>query len=694
MHDHPGVSTTLTMDEPAVQYRVAELALRRRNLLYLFPGQSDQATVEKFLGDMALLGYRVEDDQLPLIATADPRSLGVVVDRAREITGFNSAHLPTLNPDFRNTVPGLTESQLYARALAHYFYRGLGIQWLSPAPPEGVLAGTPLENRTPRPVRIATDADIAEIAASLIASSQPFSTTDADDIRALGAFIPQAVDVPIRENLALLAAHRVGGLDWAPLLKTPTDVLRVASELSGGDRSLGINTKFKLRRADRRFVVKLLEPLLSDENLHYIQAEEERWKRLMRALHPQEYPWAERVNEVRAMVHGPRHAWPKAHEWQIEDAVARRDHETLQALFAANPGDFARRLHALWRAMPADRDWLTAQFRHHAPDVSARVLVQMWNFFNSARSDELPYRVVMPKRSGSQAMYVLNTLAPGEDYTPIIEAIEHGLHGRLAGRRFRIETDMAHVVGGDPAARVTIPLGVRSASSGTRTVGRGTRIPVGDGAELRFFLHWRGQFVDLDLTAYFTNEDGSKLNAISYTNLRDDETRSFHSGDITHAPEGAAEYIQLHVASLLAEGYRYVVLNCFSYSRTLFANVEDAQIGILGGANLSTGQDFEASEVVARIDLTTPSFHATPAVVDLARRELIWLDWTVPVSDQVPVNVESTYNEIQLLLDNARHSAYMDVATYLRLAGADITDSPDAKALDPFHTEAILALLS
>lgn len=703
-HSQPRVTTTLTQTEPLRQYRIAELALRRRNLIYLFPGESSLETVHTFLYDMALAGYRVDDDQIDLLFTADSRSLGVVVDRARAITGAHSADLPTLNPDFRNTVPGLPETELYRRALLHYLYRNFGVQWLPPRPPEGVLNQAPLVGRTLRPARVAHNGDIADIAAHLVMSSQPFSETDAADVVAVGPFVDKPSDVPVRENLALLAARRIGGHDWAPFLKSPTDVLRVASELSGGDRSLGRNTRFKLRRADRRYIVAALQHVLErewEQSLIDVTRHEERWKRLLHTLHPQEYPWADRVGALREMVHGPGVDTGLSREAAVEQAVGEGDVDKLIAVLRENPGDFARRLHAVTRQLPQHRDAIIRAFREVAPDVAPRVLVQMWNFFYSRPVEELPFRVVLPKRNGSTAKVIVNSLSADVDYRPIIEAIEHGLAGRLAGRRFRIESDLP-----DAARRLTIPLGVRSASSGTRTVGRGSMLPIGYGRHVRFFLHWRNvdnRATDLDLTALYLSADGEKKNRIAYTRLRDDDISSFHSGDITTAPNGAAEYVQFDIDAALRAGYRYVVLLCFSYSLTRFKDIPEAQIGVMAGADLTTGADFEASEVVVRIDLTTDSYQATPAVIDLQTRQLLWVDWSAQVSERAPVNIETNLSSAQLLLDNIRGSASMNVDTYLRLTGAEIVEdtatgqnagATPVEVLDPFHTETLLRLLS
>lgn len=678
--------------------RLAEIALRRRNLLYVVPGSSSPDQVHTCLYELALLGYRVEDEDVDALAAVDPQSLPDVVAAAKEITGLSKAKKTTLHPDFRATVPGMSDDELMLSAVLHYVYGSAGYQWLPPRPPAEVMQREPLQVRTLRPVRTGNGADITSISEALVASSQPYSDVDAADVRTLSPFVPAAVDVPIRENLAFLAAIRAGGHDWTPFLKTPTDVLRLASELSGGSRSLGENTRFRLRRADRPRVMAALEDVLQrgewTEHLHDVQRNIERWKRLFRALHPQEYRWAERTNAMRDLVHGSGIDIGPAREHRIEQLVAAGDIDALLPLLAENPGDFARRLHALVRHLPQHRNAIVQAFRAIAPQVAPRVLVQMWNFFNSERMQTMPYRVVLPRRAGSGTSFILNTLSLDEDYSDIVAAVEYGLSGRLAGRSFFFDEPFPSA-----SQRLAIPLGLRSASSGTRTAGRGSRIALGDNRYMRFFLHWRNKperSVDLDLTAFFASEDGKKERHISYTYLRDEETGAFHSGDLTSAPNGAAEYIQLDIEATKAAGYRYLVLLCYAYSGGPFDTVPEAQIGVMTNRTISAGEDFEASEVIARIDLTAKSNYATVAVIDLERRELVWVDWNTKVHVNAPINTETTRTETQVLLDNVRGNATMSIATYIRLAGGTLLSEPadPSHTLDPFHTEEVLKLLS
>ncbi len=77
----------------------------------------------------------------------------------------------------------------------------------------------------------------------------------------------------------------------------------------------------------------------------------------------------------------------------------------------------------------------------------------------------------------------------------------------------------------DPAvAKVLMPDQLRSTATGLLQGQRATRLPLGDGAVPRMFVHWRqpeGQASDLDLSMQVLGEDFSPLAQISWTSLAD-----------------------------------------------------------------------------------------------------------------------------------------------------------------------------
>ena len=102
----------------------------------------------------------------------------------------------------------------------------------------------------------------------------------------------KATEIKVRENKAIINAARVrNGL--APTIDTPTDVLRVAAELSGGDVTLTRPTRFRsLPRAQRRVLLGALDTVAPGK-LVDVTRYAEQWKRLGEWLHPHE--WASRT---------------------------------------------------------------------------------------------------------------------------------------------------------------------------------------------------------------------------------------------------------------------------------------------------------------------------------------------------------------------------------------------------------------
>lgn len=673
--------------------RLAHLALRRRRLLHLESGQATRTEVLAFLTALSELGFTLAPADLPALPQSSPASLEVFLTAARQLLGAGAQHYPALHADFTRTVPAASEAELYGSALLHYLSASFGENW-RPTEVRGIVEAL----RGTRCVELAgaRTADLRDLADTLIGSSQPFSADDAADVVALDPYVTRLVPVPVKENLALLVAKQVGGQDWEGLLRTTTDVLRVAAELSEGDRSLTRPTRFRLPRRDRRRLIRLLEQVLQqgewERHMGEMHRHREPWKRLLHCLHPQEQPAAERVNAVRHMIHRtplvPAPRPPLSREEQIARLRVAGDPAALVDILSADPGDYARRLHALLRGRLEHRTELVAGFRAIAPQVSARVLVQMWNFFHSPREAEMPYRVVLTKRGGARGTFLRNTLH-GE-YADVIAAIEAGLAGRHAGTVLRVESDLQ-----DALSSCAVPLGVRSAAAGKQALGRGSRVSLGDRPWVRLFLHWRnppGRRVDLDLSAYLVGADLASARHISYTNLREPELGVYHSGDVVTAPEGAAEYIDLDLAAAQAAGIRYVVVLAYSYSRVAFAHLPEGQIGVMTRLDAHSGAHFEASEVVLRSDLTSASLALTPAVVDVARRELIWVDWALSVDPERQVNVENSASSLTVLLQSATQGRVMTVGEFLALTGAQLSADAE-RVLDPLHCETVAALI-
>ena len=681
------------------------------------PQRSSDAGVDTALTTLRALGYRLSTPAREVLIHPE-QAWALVNAAARLSSGSPSAEYRPFYPDFPIQVRTASEATLLVNAALHYLGDVVGVRILPdyrPSPREPL----PGDDGALTELGLATTQDLERIVADLIAQATPFSAQDRADLTALRDFGPEAAPrVAVKENLAVLTVT-FPDLDFSASYRTVTDVLRLAVAMAGGDVSLAEPCRFpSFSRAQRRRLLGLLDAVgqVQDgrDSAEEMARRCERWKRLARHLRPGDY--ARRFPRATALLHQVASGDAEAgFTSRLEEALVRRDVESALRLLSARPGVFARRLNQLLRLCADDvaRERVVAEFARVAPEVSLPVLVRLWEYFSSPGPDALPWRVVAIKAAtGTKTTLIPSTRRPGPADAAVVRAVEEALRQRK--RLGRIAVDQGMYEG------YTAPVGLRSASPGMRTAGRGTRLPLPEGETIRFFLHWRDlpeappeapgpagpaaaedrdTRVDLDLSAFFVSEDFARTEQIAYYNLR--STAAVHSGDLTSAPDGAAEFIDVTLAEALRQGWRYVVMTVHSFSHHRLSEVPECWAGAMArGADPQSGEVFEASTVMQRLDLISPTFNATPFVIDLAERRLIWWDLPVGVGEHQVANLDLSSNRVLAHLLDLLEGQRMPLAHLLGLLADVVVEDPDEAQLVfgeggilPWQTERILALL-
>ena len=676
------------------------------------PERGTDAGIETALTTMRALGYVLSAPARE--ALASPEAAWALVNAAARLTsGAPTAEYRPFYPDFPVQVRDTSEATLLVNAALHYLGDVVGARilpayWPSPREP------LPEYDSVLTELDLATEQDLERIAVDLFAQATPFSAQDRADLTALRDHGPsRAPHVAVKENLAVLTVA-FPGLDFSASYRTVTDVLRLAVAMAGGDVSLAEPCRFpSFSRAQRRRLLGLLDAVGqvqdSRDSTEEMARRSERWKRLARHLRAGDYArrFPRAAELLRQVASGS--AEPGFGS-RLEEALARRDVEGAIHLLVARPGVFARRLNHLLRLCGdnATRERVVAEFARIAPKVSLPVLVRLWEYFSSPGPDALPWRVVTIKSgTGIKTTLIPSTRHPGHADAAVVRTVEEALRMRASLGRITVDQQLYE--------GYTVPLGQRSASPGLRTAGRGTRLPLPEGETIRFFLHWRdlpeaprgsasassrGTRVDLDLSAFFVSEDLTRTEQIAYYNLR--STAAVHSGDLTSAPDGAAEFIDVTLPEALRQGWRYVVMTVHSFSHHPLSEVPECWAGAMArGADPQRGEVFEASTVMQRLDLTSPGFNATPFVIDLAERRLIWWDLAVEVGEHQVANLDHSTNRVLAHLLDLLEGRRMPLAHLLSLLADAVVEDPDAARLVfgeggimPWQTERILALLA
>jgi hypothetical protein len=252
----------------------------------------------------------------------------------------------------------------------------------------------------------------------------------------------------------------------------------------------------------------------------------------------------------------------------------------------------------------------------------------MCYFQNRGTNESENLRIFFPKGSVAKAQCIEDKRSTlSEEITnKVVSVIRASLISRFA------KLDSLGKVYVDSAmGYYNIPFGTRSASKALNVLTRGSKIDMNLKADtIRFFLWWKdcenGDTVDIDLSAVFYDESWNSTDRVSYTQLRASNITAHHSGDITSAPNGACEFIDIDVNSVLASGSRYVIMNVYSYSSQPFINLPECFAGWMSRKSPQSGEIFEPKTVEQKYDLSTDSKISIPVVFDCLERKVVWTD--------------------------------------------------------------------
>lgn len=655
------------------------------------------------------LGYALDGEVALALMQASSKDVVAffkdIIAEAKEVKGVR--RYSPMYPNFPRQVMEASDAELYLNAVMHYFGTSVGLRIL-PVYDEKKRPELDFDESKVTIVRRGGVGDFTNLMTNLFQSKSAWSATDRADAEALDAVTFAAVynhaaeNLANRENKATIGALALGhGLNIIHKMDTATDVLRLAVALSEGDVSLADKTHFRsFKRAERRMLIGLLASVnggIVEDMLRYDQT----WKRLGERLHPGEFNQYPNVQEAFAAIR--KNGGVEVFNAKVEKALADGDPLGAARILRARPGEFARRLDKVLRTNATagvQRDVLRI-FAQVAATASPTVLLQARNAFVNREKD---VRVFFPKGSIAKMQSMkderesLSTSVRNEAVSILDAALVENFKGRAD-------------LGGswvDPALKgIAIPFGQRSASKAVKTLGRGSRLALGDDTNIvRFFIWWKdaksggwgyGSHTDIDLSAVCFDDNFGYHSAITYYNLR--EQGAVHSGDITSAPNGASEFIDIDVDRLRSRGVRYVAMTLFSYSGQGFVELPECFAGFMERKDLDSGEIYDPRTVTNKVDLTANTRGATPFIFDLETGEAIWVDLSMMISRKAG-NVANSKGQITSLVQamtTLTPPNMYDLFTAHAVARGGIVSKEKAKTVfsfdgdvTPFDTELIL----
>jgi hypothetical protein len=631
-----------------------EIYLKKRNKV-IIPGgdgqspKSDEALAlaATFNRNINSLGFTLTPELISALAARSQADIVSICKQAepvlKQMVGAHRQHKP-MYPNFPKQVMEASDLELYLNAITHYWgsfihdVTGVPVRYLPEYEKDDREALPDAEVKL-RVIRLGDEADFNGIFTSLVGANAALSQSDKDIVTwfvkdrrsAIPEILPAAV--PQKENLA----HLLGGLlefetpqYLLPHLKTATDVLRVATVMSGGDVSLAKPGKFrKFKRAERRFFLAAINA--ASNPTEDMLRRPEVFKRLGHGLHAgdyaKQYPKAYQAFQV------VRNAEPfDTFNGKVERNLKTNPNPALAAhILTQRPGDFSRRLDHVLRLAGSDVGKILDWYGEVVDGVSTPALVQAFAHFKNRDSG-----------NASRAFFPKGNVAKVQVVEKPLPKLEFGVAEKAAGiiraalvRRFAKLPPLGRVYL-DPALKTQmVPFAVRSASKTLRTIARGSRVPLPECKTLRFFVWWKdgeGR-TDLDLSACFLGEDFEYKTAVAYYNLRN--SGCCHSGDITSAPNGAAEYIDVDIDVARQNG-RYVVMVVNSFTQQVYKDLPECFAGWMARSAPQSGEVFEGRTVQDKIDITADTTVAVPVLFDLKDRAAIWAD--LALKSTSPIN--------------------------------------------------------
>ncbi|MEU5394622.1 TerD family protein [Streptomyces tibetensis] len=451
------------------------------------------------------------------------------------------------------------------------------------------------------------DEELTDLYLALAGSTTPLGEDHLRDLRTLAercVLGPQPESIPVRENRAVVNEARLGvGADL--LLDTVTDVLRLACALSGGDVTLQEPTRFRtLPRPVRRGLLAGLDAVVAANpaKLADVHAHREPFKRLGERLHPHEYPRWPHAADVFAVARGEKEA--RSFDGRVEKLLDEFDVTGAVKLLKSAPGKLFRALDLLLRiaAGQEERDAVVAAAVEVAPEVSGRVVLSVREHFHNRERETDEPRIFVNRRGRAWVAPDGRPPVPAADLERLIAALDTEIRRRLpAPGRLLLDPEVLDVA---------LPLSGRATATGFGVLPRGSLSQV-DGELLRFFVYWKQtEFrTDYDLSALLLHSDYSTDAWLSYTALTAVGGR--HSGDVTEAPDGASEFIDLSLDRVRST---YIVPQVNIYAGEGFEDVEESFFGFMLREGEQKGRPFEPRTVRMKSELRGVGRVALPLV--------------------------------------------------------------------------------
>lgn len=634
-----------------------DIVCLQRGLAYLVPtpGESNLAWASTVQSRLMQYGYMLDSQAFKDMCSMTQDEIleyhNTVIDYLSYIMGGSEPFTP-LYGDFPLTVMSEHDAELLELAVGHY---SLHFVWPDIVTRSQMDKPVAFEKIKYTMLKSASKTDVQNIFTDLVGANQSLAPQDVDVITWFVQSDQPLVfpdhGVPFKETLCTLAGLGVQDLP----IKSPTDVLRIAVHLSGGDVSLPKvpaktfkpnkwaaelpNPKRdefrfkKFNRKERKYLLGLLES--TNPDVAEMVTKKERWIRLGEVLHPGEYhaqfPMAASCfTLIRGGVKGRRLVHPIRSWYSRLQMGFKKGLTAGMEVLTERPGEFMRRMDWLVRSQKAITDTIEVMrgFSIAARGASNKVLYELYGHF-LRRDKPVTNRTVMIK--GARKRTKLPDL-PALDETTVNLVLDKVLE--VLKDRFKRLPDLGKVWIDPELKKIPIPTNMRSVDFTLKPTMRGSRIPLSNpnAKVVRPYFHWVDKLgtLDPDLSVTFVSqEDGKRPETLNYCHSKVNGVPTFgksvHSGDVIARQGPCAEYVDIDIADAKSMGYRYAVIDVRNYGGGSLADMNGV-FGIMEREFPEANSAWTPETVVGAQACSSTASNTLLSIVDLETMEYIFLD--------------------------------------------------------------------
>lgn len=642
-----------------------EIALRHLNGIFIPENVTSDENVSNDIFATVLkkfegYGYTFDKELAKVLYALNAEKLKKISDVFLEVVRkFKSDNAYTVfYRNFPEEVVNLSEMETYFLQFMHYLIGYL---------PEDSEVTESEENIETEPsefvklshLKVVGETEMFDLLKNLLSSNVTLSKINLKDVLTLLKYCDEKEtkelmeQIKMKETLMTIAKVQFEktGSTYAEF-STATDVLRFIALLSGEK----LNTKFVAFKYFKRPELNIL--VLKLENVNYLLDDMKRYRKPWRKfflmngnrISFKKYP---KVKQVADMLFGKFSHITKKGKFELSrnrmNEMSDTEFEEFLENFSRYSGDYIRNLLSLVNRVSEERvEKVLKYFLVAAKEANTRLLFQVCDRILNVKNGEAG-RVVNAKGNWLVLEETINLSDTVLQKTA--ETVSHAILEKLSEKE-----PLGKVWIDESYQNIAMTTSEKDSNSSLRPLTRGSVIPYSSEVDtLRFYVAWKnfeGNRVDLDLSAVKFDADFNHLGELAY--YSHNQKGMAFSGDITDAPQGALEYIDIFdIEKVKEDGTRYVLMTVRSYNGYTYKEMGTAYAGVLelSKKEAKDKKNLYSSAVRHGFALSSNTQTVNTIIVDLEKSEYVWLDMNLPTNRERQTSNYLTNAQIASLKD-------------------------------------------